>query len=66
MNLNVEKNLRNFFDKYFWGQHPEAALRYAPVVSEIKKAGAPLVSKVELIDIFENPNFDIPRTPIPS
>ncbi|MEK7581069.1 MAG: methyltransferase domain-containing protein [Patescibacteria group bacterium] len=38
MNLNVEKNLRNFFDKYFWGQHPEAALRYAPVVSEIKKA----------------------------
>lgn len=24
------------FDKFFWGQHPEAAIRYAPVVREIK------------------------------
>lgn len=33
----VEANLRQFFNKHFWAQHPEAALRYAPVVSEIKK-----------------------------
>lgn len=38
MNLSVEKFLRNFFDKYYWRQHPEAALRYSPIVSEIKKA----------------------------
>lgn len=37
MNLNVEKRLKQFFDHYFWRQHPEAALRYYPVVSEIKK-----------------------------
>lgn len=38
MNLNAEKNIRTFFNKYFYRQHPEAALRYLPVVSEIKKA----------------------------
>ncbi len=37
MNKRLEENLRHFFDKHFWAQHPEAALRYAPVVSEIKK-----------------------------
>lgn len=38
MNLKNSKNIKSFFDKYFWGQHPEAALRYAPVVAEIKKS----------------------------
>lgn len=38
MNLNVKKNIRLFFNKYFYRQHPEAALRYLPVVAEIKKA----------------------------
>lgn len=34
----LNKNrLKKIFDKYFWAQHPEAALRYAPVVREIKK-----------------------------
>lgn len=28
---------KNLFNKYFWKQHPEAALRYLPVVKEIKK-----------------------------
>lgn len=37
MNLNIKKHLKQFFDHYFWRQHPEAALRYYPVVSEIKK-----------------------------
>lgn len=38
MNLDVEKIAKSFFDKFFWRQHPEAALRYLPVVAEIKKA----------------------------
>lgn len=37
MNLKDSKRLRNFFEKYYWKQHPEAALRYLPVVSQIKK-----------------------------
>ena len=37
MNLNVEQKARVFFERFFWRQHPEAALRYFPVVSEIKK-----------------------------
>ncbi len=37
MNLNVKTTAKNFFDKFFWRQHPEAALRYAPVVEEIKR-----------------------------
>lgn len=28
--------IKNFFDKFFWGQHPDSALRYAPVVSTLK------------------------------
>lgn len=28
--------VKKFFDKFFWGQHPDAALRYIPVVSAIK------------------------------
>ncbi len=38
MSLNAEKKIRTFFNKYFYRQHPEAALRYLPVVTEIKKA----------------------------
>lgn len=38
MNSNVKNEIRRFFNKFFWRQHPETALRYAPVVSEIKKA----------------------------
>ena len=30
---------KKFFDEFFWRQHPEAALRYLPVVEAIKKAG---------------------------
>lgn len=45
MNLNVKKTVQSFFvnfvkkffSKFFWRQHPEAALRYAPVVAEIKR-----------------------------
>ena len=37
MNLGVEKLLRDFFNKFYWRQHPEAALRYLSVVSEIRK-----------------------------
>src|SRR3989344_844655 len=29
---------RDFFNRFFWRQHPEAALRYYPVVGQIKKA----------------------------
>src|SRR3990167_2965617 len=32
------KFIRQFFNKYFWRQHPETALRYLPVVSEIRRA----------------------------
>lgn len=39
MNSNAENLLRKFFNKFFWRQHPEAALRYLPVVSEIEKSG---------------------------
>lgn len=35
----MEKFIRKFFSKFFWGQHPDAAIRYAPVVREIKKVG---------------------------
>ena len=38
MNLNVNKTAKAFFDKYFWRQHPEAALRYSPVVAAIYNA----------------------------
>src|SRR3990167_7728703 len=37
MNLPAEKHIRKFFDKFYWRQHPEAALRYYPVVKAIKK-----------------------------
>lgn len=29
--------LKKIFTNFFWGQHPDAAIRYAPVVREIKK-----------------------------
>jgi len=38
MNLNVKKLLIRFFEKYYSHQHPETALRYLPVISEITKA----------------------------
>ncbi len=37
MNLPVRQIIKNSFDKFYWRQHPEAALRYLPVVSAIKK-----------------------------
>ena len=37
---STENNLfKKIADKFFWGQHPEAALRYLPAVKEIRKAG---------------------------
>lgn len=39
MNFNARKILKKFFDRFFWRQHPEAALRYLPVVAVIKQAG---------------------------
>lgn len=39
MNFNVRKILKKFFDRFFWRQHPEAALRYLPVVAAIRRAG---------------------------
>lgn len=38
MSLDVKAHIKRFFEKYYWRQHPEAALRYLPVVAEIKKA----------------------------
>lgn len=38
MNLKNSKTLKNFFEKYFYQQDTETALRYYPVVSQIKKA----------------------------
>lgn len=37
MNSRVKKLLKIVSDHFFLGQHPEAALRYYPVVDEIKK-----------------------------
>ena len=37
MNSRSRKLIQDFFTKFFWRQHPEAALRYSPVVGEIKK-----------------------------
>lgn len=37
MNSSVKRKLRKYFNIFFWRQHPEAALRYLPVVSEIKR-----------------------------
>ena len=37
MNLSAKNLARKFFNRYFYRQHPEAALRYLPVVSAIKK-----------------------------
>lgn len=38
MNLKNSNLIHKFFNTYYWRQHPEAALRYFPVVSEIKNA----------------------------
>jgi len=37
MSLPAENYIRKFFNKFYWCQHPEAALRYYPVVKAIKK-----------------------------
>jgi len=37
MNSSVKRKLIKYFNIFFWRQHPEAALRYLPVASEIKK-----------------------------
>lgn len=37
MSSTIEKIFRRFFDKYYKHQHPDAALRYVPVVGELKK-----------------------------
>ena len=37
MSLPAENYIRTFFNKFYWRQHPEAALRYYPVVKAIKK-----------------------------
>jgi len=34
----MRKQIKKIFDKFFWGQHPDAALRYIPVVGAIKRA----------------------------
>ena len=34
----MKKHVKDFFNKFFWRQHPEAALRYFPLVSLIKKS----------------------------
>lgn len=36
--INIKRVAKIIFDKFFWRQHPEAALRYLPVVAQIKKA----------------------------
>ena len=38
MNLPAKKILQKISNHFYWGQHTEAALRYIPVVNEIKKA----------------------------
>lgn len=34
----IKKAIINFFNKFYWRQHPEAALRYYPIVRAIKSA----------------------------
>lgn len=38
MSLHIKSLIRKFFERFFWRQHPESALRYLPVVDAIKKA----------------------------
>ncbi|HSX18648.1 MAG TPA: methyltransferase domain-containing protein [Candidatus Saccharimonadales bacterium] len=35
----MKKLIKQIFNHFFWGQHPDAAIRYTPVISEIKKRG---------------------------
>lgn len=37
MNSNAKILIKNFFDKFYKNMHPETALRYIPVVDELKK-----------------------------
>ena len=37
MSSGISRFFKIASDRFFWGQHPEAALRYIPVVKEIKK-----------------------------
>ena len=34
--MSLKEQIKFFFNKYYWRQHPDAALRYLPVVSVIK------------------------------
>ena len=35
--MNLKNKLISFFNKFFWRQHPEAAIRYTPIVNQIKR-----------------------------
>lgn len=37
MNSKIKKTVKNIFNKFYWKQHPEAALRYSPIVSKLKQ-----------------------------
>ena len=39
MSFNAEEIVRTFFNRFFWRQHPDAALRYIPAVRIIKSKG---------------------------
>jgi len=36
LSMSLKEQIKRFFNKYYWRQHPDAALRYLPVVSVIK------------------------------
>lgn len=57
MSLNVKKKVKGFFDKFYWRQHPETALRYIPVVKEITRA------KLENLKILEIGSGSLGITP---
>ena len=48
MSSGVKSKVRDFFNKFFWRQHPDAALRYTPIVSELKKAR---LDKAKILEI---------------
>ncbi len=48
MNLQNKNTIYNRLKKHFWGQHPESALRYAPVISEIEKIKIPNAKILEI------------------
>ena len=48
MSLNAFELFKKFFDNFYYQQHPEAALRYLPVVSVIKKTQ---LSGVKILEV---------------